>query len=115
MILCDIDFFKFYNDQYGHPAGDECLQKVGAVLSRKAQKHQDLVARYGGEEFAVIMPYTHSSGAVHVAKTIQAGVKNLQIVHDGFCSESVCHPQYGGSYCYSYLGILTFRFDCGSR
>ncbi|MCC5615119.1 PleD family two-component system response regulator [Nostoc sp. CHAB 5836] len=83
MILCDIDFFKFYNDKYGHPAGDVCLQKVGYVLSRMAQKHQDLVARYGGEEFAVIMPYTHASGAVHIAAAIQAGVKDLQIVHDG--------------------------------
>ncbi|MBH8565406.1 PleD family two-component system response regulator [Nostoc sp. CENA67] len=83
LILCDIDFFKFYNDQYGHPAGDECIQKVGAILSRKAQKHQDLVARYGGEEFAVIMPYTPSSGAVYVAKTIQTGVRNLQIAHRG--------------------------------
>ncbi|MBN3868951.1 PleD family two-component system response regulator [Nostoc sp. JL33] len=83
MILCDIDFFKFYNDKYGHPAGDICLQKVGALLSLKAQKHQDLVARYGGEEFAVIMPYTPASGAVHVAAAIQAGIKDLQIVHDG--------------------------------
>ncbi|MEH2181994.1 PleD family two-component system response regulator [Nostoc sp.] len=82
MILCDIDFFKFYNDKYGHPAGDVCLQKVGAVLSLKAQKHQDLVARYGGEEFAVIMPYTPASGALHVAATIQAGIKDLQIIHD---------------------------------
>jgi diguanylate cyclase (GGDEF)-like protein len=82
LILCDIDYFKFYNDRYGHPAGDVCLQKVGAVLSQKAQKHQDLVARYGGEEFAVIMPHTHPSGAFHVAQTIQAGVKNLQIVHE---------------------------------
>ncbi|MEH2374554.1 GGDEF domain-containing response regulator [Nostoc sp.] len=83
MILCDIDFFKFYNDKYGHPAGDISLQKVGAVLSLKAQKHQDLVARYGGEEFAVIMPYTPAFGAVHVAAAIQAGIKDLQIVHDG--------------------------------
>ena len=83
MILCDIDFFKFYNDRYGHPAGDICLQKVGGVLSFKVQKHQDLVARYGGEEFAVIMPYTPASGAVHIAEVIQAGVKDLQIVHDG--------------------------------
>ncbi|MEH2418489.1 PleD family two-component system response regulator [Nostoc sp.] len=83
MILCDIDFFKFYNDKYGHPAGDICLQKVGALLSLKAQKHQDLVARYGGEEFAVIMPYTPASGAVHIAAAIQAGIKDLQIVHDG--------------------------------
>jgi diguanylate cyclase (GGDEF)-like protein len=83
LILCDIDFFKFYNDQYGHPAGDLCLQKVGAILTHKAQKHQDLVARYGGEEFAVIMPHTHAKGAIHVAKAIQAGVRNLQIAHSG--------------------------------
>jgi diguanylate cyclase (GGDEF)-like protein len=83
LILCDIDFFKFYNDKYGHPAGDVCLQKVGGILSQKAQKHQDLVARYGGEEFAVIMPYTHASGAIHVAATMQAAVRGLKIVHDG--------------------------------
>ncbi|MBW4560238.1 MAG: PleD family two-component system response regulator [Mojavia pulchra JT2-VF2] len=83
LILCDIDFFKFYNDNYGHPAGDLCLQKVGTVLSGKAQKNHDLVARYGGEEFAVIMPNTHALGAAHVAGAMQAGVRDLQIVHDG--------------------------------
>lgn len=83
LILCDIDFFKFYNDQYGHPAGDVCLQNVGAVLSRKAQKTQDLVARYGGEEFAVIMPNTEASGAIHVATAIQEGVRELEIDHRG--------------------------------
>jgi diguanylate cyclase (GGDEF)-like protein len=82
LILCDIDFFKFYNDRYGHPAGDLCLQKVGAILSDKAQKYEDLVARYGGEEFAVVMPHTHAEGAVHLATVMQAGVENLQIVHD---------------------------------
>ncbi|AFY33289.1 PleD family two-component system response regulator [Calothrix sp. PCC 7507] len=82
LILCDIDFFKLYNDQYGHPAGDVCLQQVGAVLTENAQKNQDLVARYGGEEFAVIMPNTHASGAVYVAAAMQAGVRDLQIVHD---------------------------------
>lgn len=83
LMLCDIDFFKFYNDKYGHPAGDVCLQQVGAVLKQNAQKTQDLVARYGGEEFAVIMPNTHAAGAVHVAKGMQAGVRDLQIVHHG--------------------------------
>lgn len=83
LILCDIDFSKFYNDKYGHPAGDVCLQKVGQVLSHTAQKNQDLVARYGGEEFAVIMPNTHAVGAVHVAAAMQAGVRDLKIVHDG--------------------------------
>ncbi|WP_017653531.1 GGDEF domain-containing response regulator [Fortiea contorta] len=83
LILCDIDFFKLYNDQYGHPSGDMCLQKVSAVLTDKAQKNQDLVARYGGEEFAVIMPNTHAVGALHVANTIKGGMGNLQIIHDG--------------------------------
>ena len=83
LILCDIDFFKLFNDQYGHPRGDMCLQKVAGVLSRTAQKKQDLVARYGGEEFAVIMPHTHAAGAVHVAAAMQAEVRNLEIVHSG--------------------------------
>ncbi len=82
LILCDIDFFKRYNDRYGHPAGDLCLQKVSAVLSRTAQKNHDLVARYGGEEFAVIMPHTHAAGAVHIAAAMQAGVRELQITHE---------------------------------
>ena len=81
LILCDIDFFKRFNDKYGHPAGDLCLQKVGAVLSDTAQKNQDLVARYGGEEFAVIMPNTHAPGAVHVAALMQSGVRELQVRH----------------------------------
>lgn len=81
LILCDIDYFKLYNDKYGHPAGDYCLQKVANVISRSAEKSQDLVARYGGEEFAVVMPRTHAAGAVHVAAAMQAGVREQQIVH----------------------------------
>jgi diguanylate cyclase (GGDEF)-like protein len=81
LILCDIDFFKRYNDKYGHPAGDSCLQKVSGVLDGAAQKNQDLVARYGGEEFAVIMPRTPATGAVHIAATIQAGIRELEIIH----------------------------------
>ncbi|MBF2015620.1 MAG: PleD family two-component system response regulator [Rivularia sp. T60_A2020_040] len=81
LILCDIDFFKPFNDKYGHPAGDLCLQKVAAVLNGAAQKNQDLVARYGGEEFAVIMPHTNAPGAVHVAALMQSGVRELQVEH----------------------------------
>ncbi|MEM7554400.1 MAG: PleD family two-component system response regulator [Cyanobacteria bacterium P01_A01_bin.84] len=83
LILCDIDFFKLYNDKYGHPAGDLCLQKVAGVLRGTAQKHPDLVARYGGEEFAVIMPNTNAPGAVHVAATMQAGIREQGISHLG--------------------------------
>ena len=81
LILCDIDFFKRYNDEYGHPAGDSCLQKVASVLKGAAQQKHDLVARYGGEEFAIIMPNTPVMGAVHVAAAMQSGVRELQIPH----------------------------------
>lgn len=83
LILCDIDYFKFYNDKYGHPAGDICLQKVGAALNEKVWRSQDLVARYGGEEFAVIMPNAHANAAFLVAQAMQAGVRDLEIMHSG--------------------------------
>ncbi|MDJ0619872.1 MAG: PleD family two-component system response regulator [Calothrix sp. MO_192.B10] len=81
LILCDIDFFKLYNDKYGHPAGDNCLQKVAGVIGRTAEKTHDLVARYGGEEFAVILPNTPGAGAVKVASGMQTGVQYMQIPH----------------------------------
>lgn len=81
LILCDIDYFKLYNDKYGHPAGDVCLQKVATVLGQSAEKIQGLVARYGGEEFAVIMPYTPATGAVRIAASMQAAIRELEIIH----------------------------------
>ena len=83
LILCDIDYFKRYNDTYGHQAGDDCLQKVARVISEAARQRGDLVARYGGEEFAVVLPQTPCSGAVTVANGIQERVKNLHISHRG--------------------------------
>ncbi|MBE9198117.1 MULTISPECIES: PleD family two-component system response regulator [unclassified Nodularia (in: cyanobacteria)] len=88
LILCDVDFFKLYNDQYGHPAGDICIREVGNTLNYTAQNHQVLVARYGGEEFAVIMPYTDAAAAFYVATSMQAAVTNLQIAH----SDSTISP-----------------------
>jgi diguanylate cyclase (GGDEF)-like protein len=81
LILCDIDYFKRYNDKYGHPAGDTCLQKVATVLKYTAQTNQNLVARYGGEEFAVIMPHTGAAAAVSIAASMQAAVRELEILH----------------------------------
>lgn len=82
MILCDIDYFKRYNDTYGHLKGDRCLQQVGRVLRYSVLRQVDLAARYGGEEFAVILPNTGLSGAKVVAERIRAGVTNLQIPHE---------------------------------
>ena len=75
LILCDIDFFKLYNDTYGHQAGDECLQEVARAIVRVVQRPADLVARYGGEEFAVILPNTAIAGAARVAEQIRSEVK----------------------------------------
>lgn len=81
LILCDIDYFKDYNDYYGHLAGDTCLKEVAQTIERAVKRPADLVARYGGEEFAVIMPNTNAEGALRVAELIQLEIKQLQIPH----------------------------------
>jgi diguanylate cyclase (GGDEF)-like protein len=81
LILCDIDFFKAYNDTYGHQAGDDCLRQVAAALQRSAKRSVDLAARYGGEEFAIILPNTDMEGAVQVAQDIQESIQDLAIAH----------------------------------
>jgi|GEM_PF-2763788 len=81
IILCDIDFFKLYNDTYGHQAGDDCLQKVARALQDAIKRPADLVARYGGEEFAVILPNTKAEGAMQVAEIIRSAIAALKIFH----------------------------------
>ncbi len=81
LILCDIDFFKIYNDTYGHLAGDKCLIEVANAITTATKRPADLVARYGGEEFAVILPNTDVSGAMHLAELIRKRVKTLRIPH----------------------------------
>lgn len=82
LILLDVDFFKKYNDRYGHPAGDACLQAVARVLAAQAGRNDDLAARYGGEEFAVILPHTDVAGALAVAERIRAGVQAIGLRHE---------------------------------
>ncbi len=81
LIMIDVDYFKLYNDSYGHQAGDDCLQQVAQAISRTVKRPADLVARYGGEEFAVILPSTDKTGATHVAKCIKAAIEELRIPH----------------------------------
>ncbi len=81
LILCDIDYFKQYNDTYGHVAGDLCLKQVASAIEQAAKRPADLVARYGGEEFAIILPNTKAEGALAVAEEVQTYVKALQIPH----------------------------------
>lgn len=81
LILCDVDFFKFYNDTYGHQAGDRCLQEVAIAIKNTVKRPADLVARYGGEEFAVILPKTDMEGAILIAETICSVVRKLAFPH----------------------------------
>ena len=82
LIMLDIDFFKLYNDTYGHQGGDECLKKVARILDESARRDTDLVARYGGEEFVVILPETGTKGAIDVAETMRANIERQNIPHE---------------------------------
>ncbi|MEL6931421.1 MAG: diguanylate cyclase, partial [Cyanobacteria bacterium J06600_6] len=82
VILCDVDFFKIYNDTYGHQEGDNCLQKVALVLNESVRGN-DLAARYGGEEFVIVLPNSNTETANIVAKRIRAKLKAMQIPHPG--------------------------------
>jgi diguanylate cyclase (GGDEF)-like protein len=81
MILCDIDFFKNYNDNYGHQEGDECLKKVAQTISQATNRSADMVARYGGEEFAIILPNTDAHGGINVALRANQLVQSLNLPH----------------------------------
>lgn len=81
LILCDIDYFKNYNDTYGHPAGDRCLFQVAETISCQVKRPSDMVARYGGEEFVIILPNTDSVGASQIAEDIRKELIALSIPH----------------------------------
>lgn len=82
MLVGDIDYFKFYNDHYGHQSGDECLKRVAQVLQQHASRDSDLAARYGGEEFVVLLPATGMDGAALVGQSIQKTVHRLGLTHE---------------------------------
>ena len=81
LLMIDVDFFKSYNDQYGHLAGDDCLRQVARALSAAATRSSDLVARYGGEEFAVLLPGTPAADAWGLAERARLAVQELRIEH----------------------------------
>ncbi|THF58055.1 diguanylate cyclase [Pseudothauera rhizosphaerae] len=81
LLLIDVDFFKPFNDNYGHQVGDECLKAVARTLADSVHRSSDLAARYGGEEFVVILPGTHETGAGIVAEAMRQAVQELGITH----------------------------------
>ncbi|NJM28344.1 MAG: diguanylate cyclase, partial [Pseudanabaena sp. RU_4_16] len=82
LILCDIDFFKAYNDTYGHQSGDTCIKAVTRAIKNVLQRSTDLACRYGGEEFAIVLPNTDSEGAIKIAERIRAELQALAIPHE---------------------------------
>ncbi|HNE41925.1 MAG TPA: diguanylate cyclase [Rhodocyclaceae bacterium] len=93
LLLCDVDYFKRYNDTYGHQTGDQCLKAVADALASAVGRTSDIVARYGGEEFVVVLPDTSVGGILFVAEKLRHGVHCLAIPHSaserGFVTISV--------------------------
>jgi diguanylate cyclase (GGDEF)-like protein len=79
LVLLDLDHFKDLNDRRGHPAGDDCLRRVGAFLAESIKRSGEIVARYGGEEFAILLPGVESDIAIRVAETLRDGIERLSI------------------------------------
>lgn len=81
LVLIDIDFFKRYNDHYGHQAGDDCLRRVARVLASLLNRPADMLARYGGEEFVCVLPETDATGALEVATRLERGIRAEAMPH----------------------------------
>lgn len=96
LLIVDIDFFKSYNDYYGHQEGDDCLRKVARALYEAVMRPTDIIARYGGEEFAVILPNTGSQGAEKVARRMIDSVAFLGLVHQSSSVAEMVTVSIGG-------------------
>jgi diguanylate cyclase (GGDEF)-like protein len=83
LVLLDADYFKKYNDLYGHLAGDQCLRTIAKAIESGLRRPGDLATRYGGEEFAVLLPDTDLTGALEVAEAIRAAVQGAMVEHKG--------------------------------
>lgn len=83
VIICDIDFFKIYNDSYGHQQGDDCLANVAKVIGATPARPTDKACRYGGEEFTVILPDTNLEGGLYIAEKLRKAVFDENIKHEG--------------------------------
>lgn len=83
LVMLDVDFFKLYNDHYGHLAGDDCLRHIARVLAANFHRTGDLVARYGGEEFVLLAPVRDAADALHIAETARRALAALALPHAG--------------------------------
>ena len=108
LIISDIDYFKQYNDRYGHVAGDDCLRTIAGIFQCQVQRPGDLAARYGGEEFVCLLPDTDSIGATQVAQRLQASVEGCAIPHQASAIADVITLSFG-------VATTVARVDCDPR
>jgi diguanylate cyclase (GGDEF)-like protein len=95
LILCDIDYFKAYNDLYGHQDGDKCLLRIAHTLDQYARRSGDLAARYGGEEFAIILPETNLANASDIAGQIRNAVQEIAMPHGASETDNIVTASFG--------------------
>lgn len=97
VILADVDFFKQFNDIYGHLAGDDCLKRMASELASIIHRPADLVARYGGEEFVVLLPDTDYEGTRNIAEKMRNKIEGLRVDHQGSLAHSIVTMSFGVS------------------
>ena len=95
LILCDIDYFKNFNDCYGHQEGDKCLQRIAGLLEEHARRGGDLAARYGGEEFGIVLPETNLESARDIAEQMRIAVENIAIPHEASAINNIITISFG--------------------
>lgn len=95
LIMCDIDHFKTYNDNYGHQKGDNCLIRIALLLQEHARREGDMAARYGGEEFVIILPATSLDNAREIAEQMRIAIEELSIPHRFSSPENIVTASFG--------------------
>jgi len=95
LIMCDIDYFKAYNDNYGHQKGDNCLIRVALLLQEHARREGDMAARYGGEEFVILLPATSLENAREIAEQMRLAIEELSISHRFSSPENIVTGSFG--------------------
>ncbi len=99
LLMIDVDRFKAYNDEYGHPAGDACLRAVAGVIATEVNRNVDLAARYGGEEFSVLLPNTDAAGCARIGERIRQAIHAAGLVHAFNGSVGCVTVSIGGATC----------------
>jgi diguanylate cyclase (GGDEF)-like protein len=97
ILMLDVDYFKKYNDTYGHNMGDTCLKAVADTLAKSVVRSDDFVARYGGEEFVVVLPNADEQGAKKVAERLLRNIRTLNIPHEKNDAASFVTVSIGGA------------------